>query len=737
MLYHSGGLTLWLREDQQTNKHQPSQQQQQPPSALDRFVSRVRYRQQTGQGAPTAPPITEKEQTYDFSKPRYQYKTIREVQRESRQQTAQDRYQSVQLTLIRNRYARYPSNTVFTDEQGNQYTRNQVLQSIDQARQQYNRPGLEYNLGQSVGSPVSSWDPSTRVAYETRTGSYSPVFPYEGAQYYKEYRSMVNTPEHMSGIPIAYILGGGEGYEGFAPIVGPALGLAAASPEERIRKQIVFMHRTKGSPTGGPSLGGAASFIVQNPQVQWAVTAGLLKGGTAITRGLIRGTKYTKPILQGTIDKASRIGESTIGRKIIDIGKTVTNKLNINKTSIYKNYKLYEKGYVPGRSLVEVEVKTTTARGLTLKQMKYVTDKASKRIFISPEQAAKYNKMLKSGGRLDLGFPRDYSKYGVGKIEITAEGTISRSRLGRIYAYSTKELQIGEKVTASIKRVPVKQSFSEIEQKVTGKAIPQIVQTSEKLPGKQELRVMLQKGYRRTITLESGKEQIMSGEKGFGESRLYIQEENKRWINRLEKKADIIKREKSFVWNEFAAQKIKEPETITLPKKTIRYSPSVNQVRVNVPSSGVTGELGGQIVTPVFIKTTVEGTNKKRDFERIKIPESINEKYVATIRFQSQLNEQSVIQKAAQVQDVIFKQKTVQIQVPITKKDIHFVTPSVPKLYKSTTPIPPVVLFPPVDLFGRGIREYGWKEPSVLTYKFRKANIKLPFSDIKTPRFKL
>ena len=739
---------MLLREDQiqQARNQAPKKQpQQQPSSKLDQFVQNVRRRQTTGQGAPTAPPPEKKTpDVYDFSKTTYKNYTPSQIQQQSKQETAQKRYESVKLTALRSKYQRLPSNTRFTDEQGNQYSKQQVLQSIDRARVQQNRPGREYQLGKTVGSPVSSWDPESRIAYNTRTGEYSPVFPYEGAQYYKEYKSMVNTRENLSGVPVAYVLGGGEGWEGLVPIVGPAVSLASANEEERIRKQIRYIHHLKGSPTGGPTWTGAGMAIIENPQVQWAATAGILKGGSFFAKGLIRGTRYTKPLLQAGSERASQLSTSTVGKKIVDIGKSVTNKLKIKDSTIFKNVKLYEKGYTPGKSLVEVQTKVTTKGGMTLQKMKYITDETSKRIFISPEQTAKYQTMLKSGGRLDIGFPKANIKYGVGKLEMVAEGTISRSRLGRVYAYSVKELKVGEKVTASIKNVPVKQSFSEIESVTTKKVIPKVVQTSEKIPGKIELRSMLQKGYRRTITLESGKEQIISGEKGLGKSKMYLPagsegkvRPTKNWIARLEKKADITYRKKGFLWNEFGTQTIQKPETITIPKKTTSIPTETGgRVRINVPSRNVIGEIGGQITTPVFIRTTIEGTKNKREMERIKVPESIQERRVSSIQFNASMSKQNTRQDTRTRQDVRYDQKTIQIQTPI-QKTIHPPVPRQTQSYKTTTPTIPVIWFPKTDLFGRGIREYGYKQPSDLEYKFRKANIKLPFSDLKTPRFKI
>ena len=101
-----------------------------------------------------------------------------------------------------------------------------------------------------------------------------------------------------------------------------------------------------------------------------------------------------------------------------------------------------------------------------------------------------------------------------------------------------------------------------------------------------------------------------------------------------------------------------------------------------------------------------------------------------TIHGRTSINKSTYIQgvHSLQIQDQqqiqIMKQKQTQAQ----KQN---------QSYKTTTPTIPVIWFPKTDLYGRGIREYGYKQPSDLEYKFRKANIKLPFSDLKTPRFKI
>jgi len=290
------------------------------------------------------------------------------------------------------------------------------------------------NYDRVVVGPMQ--DPNTGRLVRGYTFTYSDVAKQKIAvagsvSNYDKYLQMVRShPE----LPAIYNLMGGTGVGplGIIPSMGVDLAIASSrrgptGASEREEILIKYLHNVKGSPEGGATPGGAASFIIQNPYVQIAAMEALPIVASAATKGAVRVGGRAAPRIFAKLPIA-KLASSKIVGATAKLGGPAGQK--ITQREIYRNFmKWATEGAKPALKTTakvlstEQAVKKLFRKGTTtVDDMGNIVFKATKepigyiddfnrvilykpkrtwgfaeRQFLSPEQSQKYLDLLKKG----------------------------------------------------------------------------------------------------------------------------------------------------------------------------------------------------------------------------------------------------------------------------------------------------------------------------------------------------
>lgn len=323
------------------------------------------------------------------------------------------------------------SNVKETKRIDTSYHRNQYLQ---------NNPGLttipKGQLGQFDVVKKGVVKDETGRLVTGYTFSYSPESKRKiriagSIENYDKYLKMVRKRIELGGI-YAMMGGKGVGPLGIVPTMGWDLALASNKPgptgaTEREEILIEYLHRVKGSPEGGASLGGAARFIIDNPYVQLTAAEALPIVGAAATKTGVRVGSRAAPHIFSKIPISGKAASKLVGATS-KLGGPAGQK--ITQREIYKNFMKWAiEGAVPAAKTVPKVISSsqTIKKLFSEKAKTYIDDmgnivlKSTKepigyiddfnrvimykpkrtfgfveREFISPKRAELYNKMIQN-----------------------------------------------------------------------------------------------------------------------------------------------------------------------------------------------------------------------------------------------------------------------------------------------------------------------------------------------------